>query len=77
MCFDLAQFLDVGKGKLDRILDQSADLELEIPEAALGQMLPVLAHGHFSIGPEVRRDVLSRNTFCCGARRFRVSSCMG
>ena len=56
--FGLAQLLDVGKRKLDRIFDQSSHLEPEIAEAGFRQALPVVSDRHFSVGPEVRRDFL-------------------
>ena len=42
------------------ILDQAADFQLEIAEVALGQVLPVVAHGQLAVRPEVGRDVLFR-----------------
>ena len=49
---------DICERKLDRIVDEAADLQLVFPESSLGQLLPILALRHFAIGPEAGRDIL-------------------
>ena len=73
----LAQSFDICERKLDRVLDESAHLQLEILEAVLGQTFPILAFGHLAVGPEVRRDillgiVLLRNEAVQGEQLHRV-----
>src|SRR4029077_4603585 len=53
-----AQLLKILQGELDRPLNESTYCEAEILEGALRQALPVVADGHFSVGPEIRRDLL-------------------
>src|SRR5690349_10771546 len=43
---NLADALKIGQGKLDRILDQAADLQPEVPESGFRHALPIVANGH-------------------------------
>jgi len=49
---------EVGERKLDGVFNEAADFQAEILEIGFSHTLPILANGHFAIGPEVGGDVL-------------------
>lgn len=52
--FDFAQPLKILQRELDWPLDESAYFETEILETTRCEVLPVVADGHFPIGPKIR-----------------------